>query len=120
MSAPAAWDDHNGHGTHTAGTIAAAANGIGITGVAPKVKIAGIKTSNDDGYFFVEMVVCAFMWAGSHDIDVTNNSYFADPWLYNCRNDAGQRAIFKAAQRAMRFAQKHGVTVVASAGQRRR
>ena len=116
VSAPAAWDDHNGHGTHTAGTIAAAANGIGITGVAPRVKIAGIKTSNDDGYFFVEMVVCAFMWAGSNDIDVTNNSYFMDPWLYNCRNDAGQRALFKAAQRAVRFAQSRGVTVVASAG----
>ncbi len=79
VSAPAAWDDHNGHGTHTAGTIAAAANGLGITGVAPNVKIAGIKTSNDDGYFFAHMVVCAFMWAGSHDIDVTNNSYFMDP-----------------------------------------
>src|SRR6266540_3934911 len=45
--APAAWDDHNGHGTHTAGTIAADDNGIGIVGVAPDVKIAGIKTSND-------------------------------------------------------------------------
>jgi subtilisin family serine protease len=113
---PAAWMDHNGHGTHTAGTIAAAANGIGIVGVAPNVKIAGIKTSNDDGYFFPEAVVCAFMWVGSHDIDVTNNSYFADPWLFNCRNDAEQRAIWKAEQRAIRYAQSQGVVVVASEG----
>ena len=61
VSAPAAWDDHNGHGTHTAGTIAAADNGFGITGVAPNMKIAAVKASNDDGYFFVQMVVCAFM-----------------------------------------------------------
>src|ERR671933_1950521 len=36
-------DDDHGHGTHTAGTIAAAANGFGIVGVAPNVKVAGIK-----------------------------------------------------------------------------
>ncbi len=115
-TAPAAWDDDNGHGTHTAGTIAAAKNGIGIVGVAPNVKIAGIKAGNDDGYFFPEAVICAFMWAGSHHLDVTNNSYFADPWLFNCRNDAEQRAIWKAEQRAIRYAMQQGVTVVAAQG----
>jgi subtilisin family serine protease len=110
-------NDDNGHGTHTAGTIAAALNGIGIVGVAPKVKIAGIKAGNADGFFFPEAVVCAFMWAGSHDIQVTNNSYFADPWLFNCKNDAGQRAIWKAEQRAIKFAQKTGVVVAAEGNQ---
>ncbi|HEY7874805.1 MAG TPA: S8 family serine peptidase, partial [Actinomycetota bacterium] len=71
---PAAWDDRNGHGTHTAGTIAAASNGIGIVGVAPNVKIAGIKAGNNDGYFFPEAVVCAFVFAGTTHVDVTNNS----------------------------------------------
>jgi subtilisin family serine protease len=113
---PAAWNDDNGHGTHTAGTIAAAANGIGIVGVAPNVKIAGIKAGNADGYFFPEAVICAFMWAGSHHIDVTNNSYYADPWLFNCRNDAEQRAIWKAEQRAIRYAMSQGVVVVAAQG----
>jgi len=111
-----AGNDVNGHGTHTAGTIAAAANRRGIVGVAPNVRIAGIKSSNDDGYFFPEMVVCSFMWAATHDIDVTNNSYFADPWLFNCRNDAEQRAIWKAEQRAIRYAMSKGTTVVASEG----
>lgn len=115
-TAPSAWNDDNGHGTHTAGTIAAAANGIGIVGVAPNVKIAGIKAGNTDGFFFPEAVVCAFVWAGQHRIDVTNNSYFADPWLFNCRNDSEQHAIWKAEQRAIRFAQSRGTVVVAAEG----
>jgi subtilisin family serine protease len=109
-------NDDNGHGTHTAGTIAAAKNGIGIVGVAPNVKIAGIKAGNAAGYFFPEAVICAFMWAGTHNIAVTNNSYFADPWLFNCKNDPDQRAIWKAERRAIQFAQRNGVLVVAAAG----
>jgi hypothetical protein len=109
-------NDLSGHGTHTAGIIAAAANGTGVVGVAPNVRIAGIKSSNDDGFFFPEMVVCSFVWAATHGIDVTNNSYFADPWLFNCRNDAGQRTIWNAERRAIGYAQSQGVLVVASEG----
>jgi len=113
---PSAWMDDNGHGTHTAGTIAAAKNGIGIVGVAPNVKLAGIKAGTADGFFFPEAVVCAFMWAGTHHINITNNSYFADPWLFNCRNDPGQRAIWVAERRAIKFAQSNGTLVVAAEG----
>ena len=109
-------NDDNGHGTHTAGTIAAAANGIGIVGVAPNVRIAGIKAGNAAGFFFPEAVVCAFVWAGTHGFNVTNNSYFADPFYLNCHNDPVQRAIWKAEQRAIRFAMSQGVTVVAAVG----
>ena len=84
--------------------------------MAPNVRIAGIKAGNADGFFFPEAVVCAFMWAGTHGVDVTNNSYFADPYLFNCKNDPTQRAIWKAEQRAIKFAQKNGVTVVAVTG----
>ena len=112
----AAADDDNGHGTHTAGIVAAASNGIGVVGVAPNVRIAGIKAGNSDGFFFPEAVVCAFVWAGSHHVDVTNNSYFADPWYFNCKNDPEQRAIWKAEQRAIRYAQQQGTIVVAAEG----
>jgi lantibiotic leader peptide-processing serine protease len=131
---PVAWDDHNGHGTHTSGTIAAASNGFGINGVAPNVKIAAIKSSIDEGYFFVHQVVCSFMWSGGAPfdnpatpgvdfpatvgprVDVTNNSYYMDPFLFNCRNDPEQRLLWKAAKRAMDFAEKQGVLHVVSAG----
>ena len=109
-------NDDNGHGTHTAGTIAAAKNTIGIVGVAPNVKIAGIKAGNSAGFFFPEAVVCAFMWAGSHHVNVTNNSYFADPWYFNCKNDPVQRAIWEAERRAIRFAMQNGTVVVAAEG----
>jgi len=109
-------NDDNGHGTHTAGTIAAAKNGIGIVGVAPNVRIAGIKAGDAAGFFFPEAVVCAFMWAGSHHFNVTNNSYFADPWLFNCKNDPDQRAIWKAERRAISYAISKGVVVVAAEG----
>jgi subtilisin family serine protease len=111
----AAMDD-NGHGTHTAGTIAAARNGIGIVGVAPNVKIAAIKAGDSAGFFFPDAVICAFMWAGNHHVNVTNNSYFADPWLFNCRNDPTQRALWDAERRAIKFAQQKGVLVVAAEG----
>jgi lantibiotic leader peptide-processing serine protease len=109
-------NDDNGHGTHTAGTIAAAKNGIGIVGVAPNVRIAGIKAGNAAGFFFPEAVVCAFVWAGTHHVKVTNNSYFADPWLFNCRNDPVQRAIWNAERRAISYAMSKGTVVVAAEG----
>ena len=80
------------------------------------MRIAGIKAGNADGFFFPEAVICAFMWVGKRHFDVTNNSYFADPYLFSCRNDPVQRAIWKAEQRAIRFALQEGVTVVAAEG----
>jgi subtilisin family serine protease len=111
-----AGNDLNGHGTHTAGTIAAAADGNGIVGVAPNVKIAGIRAGNTDGFFFPEATICAFVWAANRGIQVTNNSYFTDPWLFNCRNDPEQRAIWNAIRRAIGYAQSRGVLVVAAEG----
>jgi lantibiotic leader peptide-processing serine protease len=102
--------------TATAGTIAAAANGIGIVGVAPNVKLAAVKVVDSNGYICPEAAICGFLWSAYQHVDVTNNSYFVDPWLYNCRNDPGQRAIWNALRRAIGYAISQGVIVVASAG----
>jgi subtilisin family serine protease len=45
-----------------------------------------------------------------------NLSLFADPYLYYCANDAGQRAILQDLQSAARYAQQRGVVIVAAAG----
>ncbi|MBH1936451.1 S8 family serine peptidase [Streptomyces sp. AV19] len=105
------------HGTHVAGTIAAARNGVGVAGVAPGAKIAALKVSTDKGsFFYAESVVCAFVFAADHGISVTNNSYYVDPWMFNCTDDADQKAIADAVNRAVRYADRKGVVNVASAG----
>ncbi|WP_329340717.1 S8 family serine peptidase [Streptomyces sp. NBC_00663] len=104
------------HGTHVAGEIAAAKNGVGMTGVAPGVKVSGIKVSTTAGYFYTEAVVCGFVWAAEHGVDVTNNSYYTDPWYFNCKNDPDQKALVDAVSRASRYAEKKGTVNVAAAG----
>ncbi|MFI1159862.1 S8 family serine peptidase [Streptomyces sioyaensis] len=112
------WDpDNDYHGTHVAGTIAAARNGVGVAGVAPGVKIAALKVSEPEtSLFYAESVVCAFVFAADHGIAVTNNSYYVDPWMFNCKDDADQAAIIDAVGRAASFAQRKGVLNVAAAG----
>ncbi|MEV6930943.1 S8 family serine peptidase [Dactylosporangium sp. NPDC051485] len=113
----AAWNPTTSdHGTHVAGTIAAAVNGVGIAGVAPGVKVASVKVVNDDGFIYPEAAVCGFLWAADHGMRVTNNSYYIDPWEFNCRNDVRQRPVWTAVQRAIRYSQNKGVLNVASAG----
>ncbi|MGW4510938.1 S8 family serine peptidase [Streptomyces sp. NPDC004393] len=105
------------HGTHVAGEIAAARNGIGVAGVAPNVEVSAIKVADPvNELFYPESVVCAFVFAADHGVEITNNSYYVDPWLYNCMDDPDQRAIVDAVDRAQRYAQHKGTLSIASAG----
>ena len=113
---PADWKDDHYHGTHVAGTIAAAHNAYGVDGVAPSATIVAIKTSNEAGSFYPEYVACAFDWAAEHDIDVTNSSYYMDPYAFWMPNEASQAAGLEAASRAIRYAKNHGVVNIAAEG----
>ena len=116
--------DQGGHGTHVAGTVGAAINRIGIAGVAPKVDLVNLRAGQDSGFFFLQPAVDALTYAGDHGIDVVNMSFYIDPWLYNCASYPGdspleqaqQRTIIAATQRALDYARERGVTLVSALG----
>ena len=110
------WRDDYFHGTHVAGIIAANHNGIGIDGIAPTATLVSIKASNDEQLMYPEYVTCGFMWAASHGVDIVNNSYSMDPWVYWSPSDPEQAAGLEAATRAIAYAQGRGLAVIASAG----
>ena len=113
--APAAWEPTTSpHGTHVAGTIAAADDGRGTTGVAPGVRIASVKVVDDQGYILPEYAVCGLMWATANKMNVTNNSYFVDPWLMTCDRDS-EHVVYESVRRAVAYATQQGVLTVAAA-----
>ena len=91
----AAVQDLEGHGTHVSTTIAGRVNGIGIAGVAPGATIVALKACTIMGFCFSDSVAAALRSAGDLHLGVVNLSLFADPYLYYCSNDAGQRAILQ-------------------------
>ncbi|MER8186174.1 S8 family serine peptidase [Kitasatospora sp. NPDC094015] len=106
----------SGHGTHVAGIVGAARDGHGVTGVAPGVRIAAVRLLGPLGQYYAENIVCGMLWSADHGAKAVNDSYFADPWKYNCPEDPDQAALIAAVGRAVAYAQRQGAVVVASAG----
>jgi subtilisin family serine protease len=120
---PANHDD-GGHGTHVAGTIGAAANGFGVSGVAPNVSLVNIRGGQDAGSFFLQPVVDALTYGADIGLDVINMSFYVDPWYMNCTANPAdtpdqqleQRTVVKAVQRALNYAHRKGVTLIGAGG----
>ena len=122
--------DEGGHGTHVAGIVAAADNGIGIAGVAPDATLVNVRAGQDSGFFFLYETVAALTYAGDAGLDVVNMSFYTDPWLYNCdsaddyvsgpvtRRGARRAGVdpSQTVTAALEYAHDHGVTLVAAAG----
>jgi serine protease len=96
--------DAFGHGTHVAGTIAAATgNGIGVASTAPDAKILPIKVLGDDGKGFMSDTATGIIYAADHGANVINMSL-------------GATAQVAAVTNAIAYARSKGVVVVAAAG----
>lgn len=114
-----AWAPENAeqaHGSHVAGTIAAARNGVGVAGVAPDVSLASVRVISDEGFIYPEFAICGFMWAAEQGFDVTNSSYYVDPWALWCGDDPDQRAGAEAVRRAVAYASGKDVVNVVAGG----
>jgi subtilisin len=95
--------DDNGHGTHIAGTIAAANQLQGMIGVAPRALISPIKAFDHNGSAFVSDIILGIEWCIRNRINVINMSF-------------GMKTRSKALLGAVINAHNAGVIIVASSG----
>jgi PKD repeat protein len=70
------------HGTATSGLIAAAANGIGVRGVAPEANLIGCKIGLGPYYSFDQDIADAFLFAEQNGAMVINNSWGGPSMAY--------------------------------------
>ena len=106
----------SGHGTHVAGIVGAARNGIGVVGVAPGVRLASVKVVDADGFVYPEYALCGIMWAAEQAMEVTNSSYLVDPWAQWCSTDPDQAAVAAALRRALAYSDDKDVVSVVAVG----
>jgi subtilisin family serine protease len=95
--------DGAGHGTHVAGTIAAAQNGRGVVGVAPEARIMTVKVLDANGAGNMGAVADGISYAAANGARIINLSLGGptrDKWL----------------QAAVKTAAAANVLIIASAG----
>src|SRR5690606_28630822 len=109
------------HGTHVAGIIAAADNGIGTIGIAPGATLIGVKVLHGGSGQFSWMIQGILYaatpieegGAGAHIINLSLGALL-DQKAKEIKHAV--KDLMKAIDRAMAYAHKRGVTVIAAAG----
>ncbi|ANS76314.1 peptidase S8 [Paenibacillus yonginensis] len=95
--------DDNGHGTHIAGTIAAAGGAEGITGVAPRAILYPVKAFDNNGAAYVSDIIRGIDWCVQNGMQIINMSF-------------GMKKKSAAMEEVVERATAAGVVIVASAG----
>jgi len=115
------------HGTHVAGTIGAAANSLGVIGVAYETELVAVKVLSEfSGSGPFSSINAGIVYAGSNNASVINMSLGATLSKNGKLIDANGEEykipgkfvseIIQAQQRAIDYAHKNGTTIIASAG----
>jgi len=99
----AEWDDDNDHGTHVAGTAAAADNGEGVLGVAPDATLHAVKVLECDGSGSFDNIAAGIEWSADQGHEVQNMSLGSD-------SDSD------VVDDALEYAADKGVVMIGSAG----
>ena len=104
--------DWNGHGSWIGGRIAAALDGQGINGIAPKVNLVALKISQWCGSAYEDTIIDAFMTAADLGLDVVNISFGGFTDISTPDGALTYQAIIDA----VAYARSKGTIIVASAG----
>ncbi|HEX7150648.1 MAG TPA: S8 family serine peptidase [Thermoanaerobaculia bacterium] len=101
-------NDDNGHGTHVAGTIAAADNTFGVVGVAPNVKLWAAKVLDANGQGSSASVVSAVDWA------IARKREHGGRWILNFSLGSNRSSTFE--REAFQRLADNGILAVAATG----
>ena len=73
------WDDKNGHGTHTAGTVGAIDNGTGVVGVAPGARLWAVRVCAN--LCFLGDMIAGINWVAERKSEANDGSGDGDPGI---------------------------------------
>lgn len=96
--------DENGHGTHVAGVIAAAAGAWSEGGSTPPIVLHPVKIFDQTGYGKIGDIVRALYWCADQGMDIVNLSFGTD------------LKTSQALQRAIEDVEHEGLVLVGAAG----
>ena len=100
--------DDNNHGSHVSGTIAAADNNIGVVGVAPKVRLWGVKALNSQGSGSSEKVAAGIDWV------IQQKRILGGNWIINMSLGSSEESVFE--REAVARAVADNILIVAASG----